>query len=54
VRHVNADVVLEVGDDLAVCEKLVDQWGGIVLCDIDTAPAEEVESAPMVVVLRCC
>jgi hypothetical protein len=48
---VDADVVLEVGDDLAVREELVDEGGGIVLGNVEPAPPEEVEAAPMVVVL---
>lgn len=52
VRHVDADVVLEVVDDLAVREELVDEGRGVVLRNVNAAPAEEVESAPVVVVLR--
>ena len=50
----DADVVLEVVDDLAVREELINARGGIILRDVNAAPAEEVVSAPVVVVLRRC
>lgn len=53
VRHVDADVVLEVVDDLAVREELLDEGRGVALLDVDATPAEEVESAPVIVVLCC-